>query len=309
LFVCVQPVDGLQASVVQTLPSSQFGAGPPTQVPPEQVSLVVQALPSLQGAVLLVCVQPVEGLQASSVQGLLSLQLVAEPGTQAPPEQTSPVVQALPSLHGSVLFVCVQPVAELQASVVQGLLSLQLGAGPPTHVPPEQVSFVVQASPSSQGSVLFVWLQPVTGLHVSVVQGLPSSQLTGVPPPHVPPEQMLSVVHALPVLHGAALFVCTHPDAGLQLSSVHTLPSLQSTAGPGWHVPPPQTSLDVQALPSSHGAVLLAWVQPVAGLQASSVQGLLSLQLGAGPPTHVPPEHVSLAVQAFPSLQGAVLLV
>jgi len=46
LFVCVQPVDVLQPSVVQTLPSSQFGAAPPTHVPPLHVSFVVHALPS-----------------------------------------------------------------------------------------------------------------------------------------------------------------------------------------------------------------------------------------------------------------------
>ena len=45
---CVQPLAGLHPSVVHGLPSSQFGAGPPWQVPAWQVSDVVQALPSLQ---------------------------------------------------------------------------------------------------------------------------------------------------------------------------------------------------------------------------------------------------------------------
>jgi hypothetical protein len=44
----------------------------------------------------------------------------------------------------------------LQVSVVQTLPSLQTRAGPATHVPPEQVSGVVQALPSSHDSVLFV---------------------------------------------------------------------------------------------------------------------------------------------------------
>jgi hypothetical protein len=43
----------LQLSLVQLLPSSQVRGDPPTQAPPEQVSTVVQALPSLQEAVLL----------------------------------------------------------------------------------------------------------------------------------------------------------------------------------------------------------------------------------------------------------------
>jgi hypothetical protein len=44
----------------------------------------------------------------------------------------------------------------LQLSVVQTFPSLHVGAGPPTHVPPEHVSVVVQAFPSSHDSVLFV---------------------------------------------------------------------------------------------------------------------------------------------------------
>jgi hypothetical protein len=39
------------------------------------------------------------------VQGLLSSQLTGVPGWQLPPAQTSPVVQALPSLQGAALFV------------------------------------------------------------------------------------------------------------------------------------------------------------------------------------------------------------
>ena len=57
LLVCVQRVAGLQPSVVHTLPSSQFNAEPPAQLPPEQVSFVVQAFPSLHGEALLVKTQ------------------------------------------------------------------------------------------------------------------------------------------------------------------------------------------------------------------------------------------------------------
>jgi len=99
LFACTQPLAGLQESVVQTLPSLQLGAAPPTQVPPEQVSAVVQELPSSQLAVLFVFTQPVRLLQESVVQTLPSLQLGAGPPTQMPAEQVSAVVQALPSLH------------------------------------------------------------------------------------------------------------------------------------------------------------------------------------------------------------------
>ena len=128
------------------------------------MSAVVQALPSLQDAVLFVLTQPVDGLHESFVHTLLSLQLGAGPPTQMPPAHVSAVVQALPSLQDAVLFVLTQPVDGLHESFVQTLPSLQLGAGPPTQVPPAHVSAVVQALPSLQDAVLFVLTQPVAGV-------------------------------------------------------------------------------------------------------------------------------------------------
>src|SRR5207249_41643 len=136
---------------------------PPVQAPPLQVSLVVQALPSLQGAVLLTWTQPVVGSQRSSVESVPWAQVGGGPATQRPRLQVSLVVQALPSLHGPVLLVCAQPVDGLQVSSVQRLPSSQLGPAPPTHRPPLQASLVVQALPSLQGSVLLPWRQPVVG--------------------------------------------------------------------------------------------------------------------------------------------------
>ena len=78
------------------------------------------------------------------------------PPWQVPPPQVSPLVQALPSSHGLVLFVCWQPVPGSQVSVVHTLWSQQLGGGPPTQAPPLQASVVVQALPSSHGSLLLV---------------------------------------------------------------------------------------------------------------------------------------------------------
>jgi len=153
--------------------------------------------------VLFAFTQPVDGLQLSSVHTLLSLQLGAAPPTHEPPEQTSPVVHALPSLQASVLFVCVQPVAGLQLSVVQGLLSLQLSGVPAPQEPPLQTSWPLQTLLSSHAAVLLVWVQPLAGSHESFVQELLSLQLTVVPPPHVPfAWQVSPVVHALPSLHG-----------------------------------------------------------------------------------------------------------
>jgi hypothetical protein len=61
-----------------------------------------------------------------------------------------------------------------QLSVVQGSLSSQSTADPP-HAPVEHVSFSVQASPSSHGSLLFGCVQRPAPSHASFVQRLPSS--------------------------------------------------------------------------------------------------------------------------------------
>src|SRR5262245_40299705 len=88
---------------------------------------------------------------------------------QEPPRQAPLCVQRLPSSQGvrSARLVCVQPVAGSQPSAVQLLLSLQSGAGPPTQLPLEPVSDVVQALPSSQEAVVLVCLKAVAGAQVA----------------------------------------------------------------------------------------------------------------------------------------------
>src|SRR5438445_335288 len=105
-----------------------------------------------------------------------------------------------------------------------------MSGGPPTHVPPEHVSLVVQALPSSHGTVFGVWTQPLAGSQESSVQGLPSSQLSSGPPAHAPAAQVSAVVQALPSWHGFALKPTTwHVPVPLQVpSSVQTLASLQA---------------------------------------------------------------------------------
>ena len=105
LLACTQPEPGLQESFVHGLLSLQLSAGPPRHDPPAHVSLVVQLFPSLQDAVLFALTQPVAGLHESFVHGFASAQFGASPPTQTPAAHASPVVQALPSLHGLVLFV------------------------------------------------------------------------------------------------------------------------------------------------------------------------------------------------------------
>jgi hypothetical protein len=70
----VQPTCGLQASSVQTLPSSQPCSLPPWQTPPVHASPVVQALPSSQARPWTWWVQPSSVLQPSKVHGLPSSQ-------------------------------------------------------------------------------------------------------------------------------------------------------------------------------------------------------------------------------------------
>src|SRR5262249_52864233 len=161
-------------------------------------------------------------------------------------------------------------------SSVHTLPSLQLGGGPPTQLPLLHVSPVVQALPSSHGDSLLVCTQPTPGLQLSSVHTFPSSQLAGGPPLQRPPLHVSFVVQALWLLHGAVLLVWTQPDCVSQLSSVQTLPSLQSGGGPPTQLPLLHMSLVVQALPSSQEAALLVCTHPVSGLQLSSVQTLPS---------------------------------
>jgi hypothetical protein len=167
----------------------------------------------------------------------------------------------------------------------------------------------VQASPSLHAALLFAKPQtPVCGSQLSFVQTLLSLQTVGVPGWHEPPPQISPDVHALPSSQAPVLAGKTHPEAGSHVSSVHTLPSPQTSAGPPLHAPPPQVSAVVHALPSSHADVLSTWTQPVAGLQLSSVHTFPSSQFGGGPPLQVPPPQVSAVVQAEPSSHAEALL-
>jgi hypothetical protein len=107
LAVKTQPVAGSHVSVVHALLSLQASVpNPGWQLPPPQVSPVVQALPSLQASALLVWVHPVASVQESVVQGFPSSQFGPEPPTHAPwPLHWSPIVHSFASSHGAVLFV------------------------------------------------------------------------------------------------------------------------------------------------------------------------------------------------------------
>src|SRR5204863_486560 len=142
---------------------------------------------------------PVIASQVSAVQGSPSSQLGAGPATQAPAWQVSSPLQAFPSEQEvpSATGTCVHPITGSQASAVQGLPSSQLGAGPATQAPARQVSSPLQAFPSEQEvpSAMGVCVHPATGSQTSAVQGLRSSQSSGVPATQAPFTQASTPLH------------------------------------------------------------------------------------------------------------------
>ena len=130
------------------------------------------------------------------------------------------------------------PASVSQESTVQGSPSSQSGAGPPVQALPWHWSAVVQASLSSQGSVLSTYSQPMAGLHPSLVQSLASLHTGASPPVQVPPWHWSFKVQALPSSQPRSLFVCWQaPVVSSQPSSVQTFPSPQFFAAPGSQMP------------------------------------------------------------------------
>lgn len=66
----------------------------------------------------------------------------------------------------------------------------------------------------------------------------------------MPPLHDSPVVQTLPSSQGPTLGVWTHPEPGLQVSSVQTLPSSQLTCCPPTQTPPEHVSFVVQGSPS-----------------------------------------------------------
>jgi len=174
LFACRHPATGSQLSSVQTLLSLQLRGSPPTHCPPLQVSPVVQALLSLQGAELFVWVQPDAGLHPSSVQGLLSLQLSGVPAWQVPPLHTSWPLHTVLSSH-AVPFATLVQVLVLTVGWQDSQLLAGLRVPPAYNVPPMRQPGWHRLHPSAaawQTSPAQHWLSlthldcdPVAGLH------------------------------------------------------------------------------------------------------------------------------------------------
>src|SRR5437867_4017443 len=201
----------------------QTGGGPPTQVPPAQVSAVVQSSLSSHGELFAVFMQPVAGSHESVVHTLLSSQLRAGPPTQALPAQVSAVVQALPSLQDRVFVV-------------------------PAHTLAAQVSPEVQGLRSSHGRVLGVFTQPVAGSQVSaVVQALPSLQgsVFGVPPTQAAaPSQVLPLMQGLLAQAwpaGSNWQVGEQQSPAMRLPSSHCSPRSTTPLPQMWAILPMRT--------------------------------------------------------------------
>jgi hypothetical protein len=216
-------------------------------------------------------------VQTSLVQGLPSAQLAAVLHDWQPP-----------------IGVFVHPLMGLQASVVHASLSLQLRAVPAVQVPLWHVSAPLQTLPSVHDVPLATLLavHPVAGLQLSVVQGLPSLHVSGVPAVQAPLWHVSAPLQRLPSGHAVPLvtLLWVHPVLALQPSVVQAFESLQLSGVPAVHTPVWQVSSPLQTVASAQDeplATLVFW-QPVAGTQLSVVHTLLSLQLSGVPAVQVP---------------------
>jgi hypothetical protein len=193
------------------------------------------------------------------------------------------------------------------------LLSLQLSAVPAAQAPLWQVSAPLHRLPSAHEVPLATGMavQPKMESQPSVVHGLPSLQLSAVPAVQAPLWQVSAPLQTLPSLHEVPFSTgaLTQPVAGLQLSVVHTFPSLQLSGVPAVHTPLWQISLPLQTLPSAQEVPLATGVvvQPNVGLQLSVVHGLPSLQARGVPAVHTPLWQVSAPSQTSASGQGVPL--
>src|SRR5262245_55672216 len=120
---------------------------------------------------------------------------------------------------------------------------------------------------------------------MSSVQSMPSlGQTKGCPAGMQPPNagsQTSNPLQSIPSLQTMLFGTCSQVPGSLQASAVQAIPSSQLKGGvftqPSCGS---QVSIPLQANPSSHSALLGAWLHcPVCGLQASTVHPMPSSQL------------------------------
>jgi hypothetical protein len=246
-------------------------------VPLWQVSVRVQALPSLQVVPLALAGlehTPVVGLQVpASWHWSLAVQTTGLLPVHVPLWQVSLCVQALPSLQvapsGAFRFEHA-PVRGLQVPATwHWSLAVQTTGLLPVHAPLWQVSLCVQALPSLQVAPLalaglehapLAASQVPTSWHWSL-----AVQTTGLVPVHVPFWQVSVCVQALPSLQLApsGAFGFEHrPVVGSQVPTLwHTSCAVQVTGGVVWvQVPLWQVLMPLHLLPSSQSVSLEHWL-------------------------------------------------
>jgi len=280
------PVVGLQvpASWHWSVAAQTMGCVP-TQAPARQVSLCVQALPSLQlvpsGFTGFEHV-PVLGLQIpASWHWSEGAQVIELAPLQTPRLQVSPCVQALPSLHGVPAgwsgWVQV-PVAGWQVPAPwQASIATQTTGLAPVHVPARHESVSVHASPSLHAvpSALGDASQRLAAsLHTPLLHWSADVLQLRSAPPQTPLVQLSFTVQKRPSLQSAPLGLRgaeQAPVAGSQTPAVwQESMAGQVTRLAPLQIPARQVSICVQALPSSHTLPFGFWgfeQVPVSGSQ------------------------------------------
>src|SRR5262245_37755126 len=163
-----------------------------------------------------------------------------------------------------------------------------------------------QDVPSTTGEAL----QVPGSAQVSAVQGLPSSQTTGLAETQLPPWQDSVPLQARLSLHDVPserLVRVQPPLVGLHVATWQVSPPVQVTGLLPVQTPVWQVSVWVQALPSSHEVPsgLGALLQPPSdGSQTPARWQASAGQVWNVPPAQIPAWQVSPTVQALPSLQG-----
>ena len=113
------------------------------------------------------------------------------------------------------------------------------------------------------------------------------AQVTGLVPVHTPAWQVSVVVQPFPSPHADPFAFGGSEQTPVTVShtpgSWHWPDAVQTTGLPPVQTPAWQTSVCVQAFPSSHAAVLFVYMQPVAESHVSVVHTLPSLQTAAAP--------------------------
>ncbi len=288
----------------------------PVQVPLWQVSVWVQALPSLQVvpfAAVGLEQAPVEVLHVPAVwHWSEAVQLTGLLPVQVPLWQVSVCVQALLSLQDvpSDFTVGVgHPVEGAQVPAVWHWSAVQVTGLLPVQVPFWQVSVCVQALPSLQDVPLatFVCVTTPAALHASAVHGLPSSMVAVTEPLQAPLVQVPAVV-PMPFVQDAVpqaivlLVWVTCPVELLQVSVVHVLLSSIVAAAPTWQLP---------AVLQKLAAIPCVELHEAAVLQAVLQQTPFPAEVSAQKPDEqsVPTPHAWPAASLSPHLFVSVLQV